>query len=277
MKYPPKHRNITLKRMVLDFYQHIRSQSFVVQYMGPQFTRSRKHIEIDVTYKCNLKCLNCNRSCTQAPSRVEMSIEQIQEFIQSSIEKGIQWERIRILGGEPTLHSNIHEIIDRLRHYRKRYNPAVRLVIGTNFYGSRVKGVVASLPEDVQIKSTLKTSRVNLFRPFNKAPVDSRFHRFSDFSCGCRIIADCGIGLTPSGYYPCAIAGSIDRVFRLDLGRKRMPENADSMVDLLTAFCRYCGHFGFAWPVRKRKISKTWENAYQAAHSLACDSETNSR
>jgi len=193
-----------------------------------------------------------------------MPLTALKAFITQSVGQKIPWERIRILGGEPTLHSQFGEIVDCLMEYRQTHNPAVRLVVGTNFHGSRVRRILEQLPAAIVIKSTLKTSRNNLFRPFNMAPMDTRFNRFSDYRCGCRIVADCGMGLTPSGYYMCAVAGGIDRVFGYQLGRPNLPNQSDTFEDQMAAFCRLCGHFGFQWPTRKSRQSKTWRLAYAA-------------
>lgn len=249
--------------MVLDAYQFVRSQSFVSKHSGRQFLPSRDYAEMDITYKCNLKCINCNRSCTQAPSDLEMPVADIEAFVNQSIERKIAWKRIRILGGEPTLHSRIFDIIDLLTAYKRDYNSSVRLVLGTNFFGKQVHGVLGKLPDTIAIKSTLKSSRVNLFKPFNVAPVDTLYNRFSDYTNGCRIMQNCGLGLTPSGYYMCAVAGGIDRIFRYNLGRDRLPDESDSMSDQMFTFCSVCGHFGFQWPTRRSKLSKTWRLAYR--------------
>jgi hypothetical protein len=166
------------------------------------------------------------------------------------------------LGGEPTLHSGIFDIVDCLLRYQTAFNPSVRIVLGTNFFGKQVHRVLERLPGSVVLKSTLKSGPVNCFKPFNVAPVDSFFYRFADYSCGCRIIQECGMGLTPSGYYMCAVAGGIDRVFGFHLGRKNIPAPSDTLADQMSSFCRLCGHFGFQWPTRKTKISKTWRRAY---------------
>ena len=263
LRKPARHRNITLKRLFLDSYQFLRAQSFISHRFGRQYRPSHKFAEIDITYKCNLKCINCNRSCSQAPSNIEMPVAQIVAFIEQSIEKRITWQRIRILGGEPTLHSRFLDIIELLLDYQRRHNPAVRLVLSTNFFGDRVRQVLVKLPKTITIKSTLKSSRVNLFKPFNRAPVDTQINRFSDYSCGCRIIEDCGLGVTPSGYYVCAVAGGIDRIFGFGLGRKQIPDKCDTLTDQMSAFCRYCGHFGFQWPTRRARISKSWQSAYR--------------
>lgn len=267
MKTPPPHRNITLKRLLLDALQHVRAQSYLPHGFGNRYLPSREYVEMDITYKCNLNCINCNRSCTQAPSSVEMPIQKIQDFLTQSIEEKILWKRIRLLGGEPTLHSRILDITDLLINYRRTYNPSVRLVLCTNFYGKQVHRIIEKIPETIVIKSTLKNSRVNLFRPFNVAPIDTIYNRFSDFTVGCRIMEDCGLGMTPSGYYMCGIAGGIDRIFQYNLGRKKIPDVSDNLMDQMAAFCRLCGHFGFQWPTRKIKMSKTWRLAYSRYYS----------
>jgi radical SAM family protein len=263
MKKTHRHRNITVKRLVLDAYQFFRAQPLVVKHFGRQFVPSREHIEIDVTYRCNLKCINCNRSCAQAPSKAELTVSDLEKFLKQSIAQQVQWKRIRILGGEPTLHSRIFDIIDLLKTYQLEHNPSVRLVLGTNYFGNQVHRVLEKLPASIEIKSTLKISRVNLFKPFNVAPVDTYFNRYSDYTCGCRIMEDCGLGLTPSGYYMCAVAGGIDRIFQYHLGRKELPVPLDTLTDQMLAFCRLCGHFGFQWPTRRTKKSKTWRSAYR--------------
>jgi hypothetical protein len=192
-----------------------------------------------------------------------MPVSRISRFIEQSVSYPIKWKRVRILGGEPTLHSRIFDIIDLLRGYRSEYNPSVRIVLGTNFYGNQVHQVLKKMPQDIEIKSTLKSSAVNLFKPFNVAPVDTLHNRYSDYACGCRIIEDCGLGLTPSGYYMCAVAGGIDRIFQYHLGRDKLPLRSDQLSDQMAAFCRLCGHFGFQWPTRKIKISQTWHSGYR--------------
>ena len=263
MKTPNRHRNVTIKRLLLDAFQFVRVQSFVSRRFGRQFLPSREFAEIDITYKCNLKCLNCNRSCTQAPSNIEIPVEEIEAFISQSIKNKISWKRIRILGGEPTLHRRIFDIIGLLIDYQRDFNPSVRLVLGTNFFGNRVQRVLEKLPDTIIVKSTLKVSRVNLFKPFNVAPIDRPYFKFSDYSCGCRIIQECGLGLTPMGYYMCAVAGGIDRIYGYHLGRKKMPDKSDLFADQMNAFCRLCGHFGFQWPTRISRQSKTWRTAYE--------------
>jgi hypothetical protein len=258
----PIHRNITFGRLLCDAFQCLRTQRPVTRLLGRPFAVSRRFVEIDITYRCNLRCPNCNRSCTQAPCDLEMPPDTIAAFINESLAAGIRWERVRLLGGEPTLHRQFFTIIEKLDAYRRRHNPGMRLVVCTHGTGARVRSALARLPDTVVVKNTFKQSRPPLFRPFNRAPIDSPWHRFSDFASGCRIISECGLGLTPLGYYTCAVAGGIDRVFGFGLGRRALPGPSDSLIDQREAFCPLCGHFGFSCPTRRTKVSPTWERAY---------------
>jgi hypothetical protein len=78
----------------------------------------------------------------------------------------------------------------------------------------------------IRLLGGTNSSQINLFKPFNSAPCDQFINYFSNYACGCRIIEDCGLGLTPSGYYMCAIAGGIDRIFDL----KVIPQENCSFV-----------------------------------------------
>lgn len=256
------HRNITFQRLLADFVQGIRSIRRIRHIWGSPWNVSRDYLEIDITYRCNLACANCNRSCAQAPRSTDISIEQIEQLITESLLQGYQWRRIRLLGGEPTLHPRFLEIIQLLRIYRDTHLPSLRIVVCTNGYGPKVRQMLDLLPEDIEIKSTEKSGGSRLFRPFNKAPCDSRLHRFYDYETGCRILSECGMGLTPMGYYPCAISGGIDDIVQVRIGRKRLPDPSDSMKDILKTLCPLCGHFAFQWPVRTPHLSKRWKVAY---------------
>ena len=212
--------------------------------MWNKYSRSQDLIEIDITYTCNLRCYNCNRSCTQAPSNDSITIEQIAKFINESIVKYIRWKTIRILGGEPTLHPKLLMMLKMLHEYRINMLPESNIQLVTNGFGRKVNERLAKISDEIVIENSQKTSRVNpTFFPFNIAPVDLDQFKDYDFSGGCWIAAGCGVGLTPYGYYPCAIAGGIDRIFGFDQGRKELPDPDDKMVDLFSMFCRYCGHF----------------------------------
>ena len=251
--------NVTRRRT----YRFVRIQKPITKLFGPNYARSRKFIEIDITYRCNLKCINCDRSCRQAPSNEQMTVEQIHKFVKESIGNNVKWERIRVMGGEPTLHPNIFEILNLMLEYKKNRSPDTCIQLVTNGSGKMVKGILSKVPKEIEIENSSKESKVLPFYPFNMAPKDSIMYRYADYSSGCRITSVDGVALTLYGYYPCAAAGGIDRIFGFDYGKKKLPSYDDSMTDQLEVFCKLCGHFRAAKRTNKAVMSPTWKIAYE--------------
>jgi len=254
-------------------YRLLRVSRPVTRLLGPQYRRSRDLLEVDITYACNLKCENCNRSCRQAPSSERMSIEQIEALVAASEQAGKHWRRVRVLGGEPTLHPELLPILTLLQERLGSRGTLVELV--TNGFGPAARRVLGALPAGVEVDDSRKsTARQPFFGPFNLAPVDTRRHAFSSYRNGCWIAAVCGMGLTPHGYYCCALAGGIDRVVGLGLGRLDLPEDDDDLLDQAEAFCGLCGRFhdGHFVPRNLRRplvgevISPTWRDLYARYH-----------
>lgn len=235
----------------------------VTRLLGPRHRRSRTRIELDVTWACNLRCFNCNRSCEQAPTGEGMTVEQVARFVDESLAAGKRWERIRVIGGEPTLHPRFAEILDELRRYKDAV-PDVLVEVATHGHGERTRAVLAALPGWVAVEDTRKETPAQPFQAFNVAPADLPAYAGADFANGCPVTEVCGVGLGPYGYYPCAVAAGIDRVFGLGLGRARLPGDDDDLHDQLRAFCRLCGHFRreVEPPVTGPVQSATWRAAY---------------
>lgn len=237
----------------------------VTAVLGPRHARSRDRIELDVTWACNLRCTQCNRSCAQAPTGEQMSAAQVEAFVDASLARGTRWARIRVLGGEPTLHPELDAILAALLRYRASV-PEVVIELVTHGWGERTRAVLGRLPPGITVENTHKTSPDQPFEAFNDAPRDDpRFAR-ADWRNGCPIPAACGIGLGPYGYYPCAVAAGIDRVLGKDLGRKDLPAPEDTMEDQLRALCGWCGHFRRAEATGAPPAgpSPSWEAAYAA-------------
>lgn len=260
-----------LKYRFLFFYRFLRVQKFVTKYLGVQYKRSRDYIEIDITYHCNLHCYNCNRSSTQAPEKLHIKIEKIKDFVDESINLKKYWNRIRVLGGEPTLHPEFLVIIDELLRYKK-FCPKVIIEVVTNGHGEKVNDIIKKIPKEIWVENSNKDSVIQPeFGPFNLAPIDEKKNLFVDYSNGCAIMSDCGMGLTPMGYYPCAVAGGIDRIIKRNIGYKNIPDDSDDMLTLAKEFCQYCGRFrdghyipkNIRKPIIEQQTSNTWEVLYK--------------
>ena len=208
--------------------------------MGVQYPPSLDEIEIDITFMCNLKCFNCDRSCTQAVSNEHMEVSKIEDFIKESVEKNKKWNRIRILGGEPLIHPQVEEIVDLLREYKEQRNKEVKLELVTNGFGEKVQRMIEILSPKIYIKNTNKTERFQeKFEPFNMAPVDNKRNILTDYKNACWITSYCGIGMNVNGYYQCAVAGGIDRVMKKNEGLKEYPKSTKELEKQMIDICKY--------------------------------------
>lgn len=258
-------------------WRNFRTHRSVTGILGAQYVRSHEFIEIDITYRCNLYCLNCNRSVRQAPEELDISIHLIHEFVNQSLRREIKWKRIRILGGEPTLHPNFIEIVHILNQYTL-FNSDCEIQVVTNGYSKQTIELLKQLPKDIWIENTRKVSpNQTRFAPFNNAPCDIPHLANKDFTNGCAIMEECGMGLTPLGYYPCAISGGIDRIAKLELGRASIPNKNDKMLNEVSELCRFCGRFidghfiplNLRMPLEQETMSQTWKELYTKWHQTS--------
>jgi len=245
------------------------------------FLPNLNQIEIDITYECNLKCINCNRSSTQAPTKEGMSLEQIETFVRESIELNKKWKLINLLGGEPSIHKDFLEIVDLiLNEYIDKHSPETILQVTSNGFGKLVQERLSKLPNHKNLiidYASFKDERiVPYFSPFNDAPIDKPDGNKKEYHKGCWVTSYCGIGLDQNGYYPCGVAGGIDRVFKMNLGVPYLKDVDESISKYLDTFCRFCGNFsdyeknfGDFIPrnekaaLTKPLTSESWKKAYK--------------
>jgi len=229
-------------------------------------------VELEITTACNLSCYHCDRSSGQAPSSERMSVEQIAKFIDESLKLEKKWVGFEILGGEPTLHPHLIKIIEILLDYKANFKEC-NLLLVSNGYGPKVNDVLDELkksflvPDQISIKNTKKQKLNQLsFNPYNFAPIDIKHFEKDDFSRGCRIIEDCGLGLTRYGFYCCGAGAAIDRVYGYNIGLKHIAEITQERLETQRKIlCRVCGHYiGKNYQYWKNNIiSKSWEIAFE--------------
>lgn len=71
-------------------------------------------LELDITRRCNFKCIHCNRS-SAAEIDEELSFDVIENIARQCCELGIR--QVQILGGEPIVHPNFKEICQCFKYY----------------------------------------------------------------------------------------------------------------------------------------------------------------
>jgi len=226
---------------------------------------SKRSVQLELTSFCNLSCPNCNRSIGHAPSNEYMSLQQIEKFVNESIELNWKWQLIYLIGGEPTLHPQFFKVLDIIKRYKDNY-PNCFIEVWTNGYGTKVNEILAKIPSWVRVVNTAKTPKKNLkFHSYNIAPVDLKKYKYADFTKGCWVTEICGIALSQYGYYPCGSGAAVDRVFGFDIGIKKLSEvNNSTLRNQMNLVCKYCGHFKETPPkVEEEEISVSWIKAYE--------------
>ena len=218
-------------------------------------------VEIDITYRCNMGCRSCDRSCGRVPSGEDMSLEQVRRFISESEKRNYEWKRIRIMGGEPFMHPDIESILRDFSEYAAAHKECL-----VEVYTNGLEELPCRVPGNISVHNTLKNLRPNRFDPYNLSPVDlNPYYR----ARGCWITTDCGVGFNVYGFYCCAAGAALDRLFGFGLASEWAD---DPGVETGKAtLCKYCGH-GVYPGFRSRDerpligemdlISESWANLF---------------
>jgi hypothetical protein len=187
-----------------------------------------------------------------------MSLEHVRRLVDESIQLNYQWEKIGILGGEPTLHPELEEIILILQTYTQKF-PKADLFLATNYHGGAVRHKVKALQKKIRVVKSRKNNNPWWFNNINLTQIDH-----SDIIHNCNIASGTGLGYTNRGYFPCGAGAAIARVLGMDIGLKSLAEvNQTSIREMLKKLCPYCGH-GLAIKVGKNNsTSPFWEEAYR--------------
>ena len=227
-----------------------------------------KNFEFDITYECNLSCKWCERLCGTkfrkpdviTPKMMRKYCDIINPYITSH-------SRITILGGEPTLHPQLFEVLDiALEMLRPKL--AIPIYILSNGSGSKINSILDQIRVKYVTQDNLllahgfldyailkdstdqfcivcsKTKEGNQWAethhlPIYAAPIDypSNILNYSE-DCPCRRY--CGYGVTPYGIYICSTgAPAIPSIFKLGNGWDHFPTPREE-EEQAQKFCKYC-------------------------------------
>lgn len=217
-------------------------------------------LEIAITYICNVQCSNCNALSTQAPTKRkdDMTLADVQRFLDESVACAYPWKWLKLFGGEPTIHPQFDEICTALAAYRDKYNPEVRLSVVSNATNPhKVSEVVRALRFDPQVSPKVRTNRDQwgnplLYVPTNVSPADLGL-KGTD---GCFIPQDCGIALNNLGFWPCSPAGAAARVFGYEAPVKRVQDITSQRLKVMYKHCDHCG-YGMAQDRKFEQVTTT--------------------
>ena len=219
-----------------------------------------KTIELEILTACDLTCFGCDRmsDVTTAPN---MKLEQVRAFVDESLDLGWEWERIRLLGGEPTLHPQFMEMVGELVRYRETF-PSAFLQVLTNGLGKadQYRDRLTALGISLHAEAKTKGVTPEWFNNTRIVPIDRDPSIGAVPPCGIFGPRGCGIGLTRHGYFLDGAGATVARVAGYDVGVMRLRDvTMDAMLEQAKTLCRACGHWNTADRILTEKVSVTGE------------------
>jgi len=165
-------------------------------------------IEINANLTCNLHCKGCNRLCNLIDwGKIEepMSVDQIQMLVDNLIEEKRHVNRIKLVGGEPTIHPQFMEVCEVLS---TGYTAGVidKINVNSNMVTAKQFDVV-TLPPGVRWQKSPPSKKSH--RPFLWSPMDLGLESKGP----CKMVRVCGFSLDVKGWLPCSAAIAIARLF----------------------------------------------------------------
>lgn len=198
-----------------------------------------------------------------------VTIEHVETLINDSVRLQYPWRKWALVGGEPTTHPNLCAILDRIADYRQDYKPRLIVLLATHGYGDAVQEVLRQLFVQFPFLVIRDTHKCGPSQPDFVATcvapedIDSTWvdsHRFT----GCLVSSYCGIGMNYRGFYPCAVAGAIDRIFGFHREIPSLEEvTRETMMDRYQTFCRLCGHYRPIYENSQTLLSPSWRAALE--------------
>ena len=79
--------------------------------MRDRYGRAFTDLRVSLTQRCNLRCVFCHME-GQPVSSEELSVDDIETVVRAAVRAGV--ERVKLTGGEPTVRSDVVEIVRRL-------------------------------------------------------------------------------------------------------------------------------------------------------------------
>ena len=186
-------------------------------------------LDVNITYKCNLGCNNCDRLCYMNFDLPDIPIEQVMR-LDRELPQHIT--KLQIVGGEPTLNPDLERIIRILK------KPHRTLIVFTN-------GSMPFFSDDAHVyvsKKAIKTQ--SEFEAQQNAPVDEYGDVFDWAAPGCWIADYCGPGVDYEGYFPCGCSAMISKIFKLDIAVPYLGLLTETKIRQQRAqVCKYCGYY----------------------------------
>lgn len=207
--------------------------------------------ELHITYRCDLGCGSCNRGCfipdgsKIAPDMTMADVAKFLVEVEAAKKQGLVLNDVVIIGGEPTLHPNLLDIVRQLTAEK------LPVTIFSNAWSERANVLLDYIKTEklCQIyQGTHKSGRVDHARreedySIYVSPTDIGIPAVMDRWTSCPCYTGCGFSVDSEGYTPCAIGGMIDSVLALGARTQQLSFllNPKFVRIAMTMLCKHCG------------------------------------
>lgn len=181
----------------------------VKKHLGSGREMERIRYGISPTMRCNWACKMCNRFLDKFPwPDPDLTVDEILEAGKMVELAGITINRIRVTGGEPTLHSDLPGVCDAIL---KSWKPERVIVVLTNG-SNRIKE--DGLPR-VRWKRETSLS-LKIHKPWTISPADLGLSGEHGTRWVCETQNGCGRGFDVHGFSGCVVIGAMGRMLGID-------------------------------------------------------------
>jgi hypothetical protein len=191
---------------------------------------TRVNYDLNVQYICSARCGFCNRGLDlfTIPNGA-MTIDQVKIVIEKWRKAEIFIKKLKISGGEPSLHKDLVEIVQLLLDSG---------IVGTVWVLSNgIKKDLPKLPRGARWKVdpivlSPKQGWKN-HQPFLVSPDD---YEIRSDNCGktCSTVKHCGHGVEAFGFSQCGVAGFLGHLLGID------PYSEEPVLELDERLCKHC-------------------------------------
>lgn len=210
--------------------------------------------QIDLTYECNLSCDWCNRLCGSKYKHkpVYMSLDQVERYMEILRPRFRKRDSFHLMGGEPTLHPQIIDIIKIISNsFKSKPIILVRSNGRSEFTKQVIKNINKLTSDGINVtcittKETLADVQEHfpIFQSIIDFPEIIKKHNLIEpynFAIDkCWVPRECGIGITPFGIFLCTRAVAIAHLLHLDIGENHFFSFDDLMKRQGDIICKYC-------------------------------------
>ena len=209
--------------------------------------KNNLRFEIDITRECNWNCSSCNRLCNirKRNKSSYMTLSEVKSVVKQikKASKHYKIDKLKILGGEPTIHPQFKEICQIVKNELFDVIQNHNIIVGTN--GSNNSQYKDFILKEMQFKILGDEKTLSFKNEEHRNTLLSPTETKQKLVClPCHIFYDCGIGAFKVDgkirWYWCNVGSILAQLAKRDVLKKSLKELLSSSKESLYSICKHC-------------------------------------